>query len=119
MFIDPNTIFEKYGVWALLAYMVLKDAVPFALNKLFPFYFVRAQKGDEQRAKLEERAVAAQEKSAEAMQQLSTLSALMNNQIGVMAAGVVRVENTVTGIDTRIQAHDAERHTVRTRGSRA
>lgn len=90
-----------WGPWFLMAYMVLRELLPFLRDKLFPQVLEDHKEESERRWTLNERQVQALENIGTGMQQTAVLLATIDARDEVIAAGMQRIEVIATEINTR------------------
>lgn len=107
---SPYDIFlaQTYGPWIIVLILVLRELIPFLRDRLFPAYISDRDRLLEDRRKLDERTVIAQEIQAKAMQQIAILYGTINDRTELTAAGTQRIELTVTEINTRGRSRERE-----------
>lgn len=105
---EQLAMLKDNGPWFLIAFLLIKDLVPFLLEKFFPEVLKERKAESDRRWALNERQVQAQENIAKAMQQMMVLLATVDARTEVVAGGMQRIEVISTEINTRLRGREQD-----------
>lgn len=99
-------LLQRWGPWFVMAFMILRDLLPFLRDKLFPQMMDERKEENERRWLWSERQVKSQEAIAEGVQAIKVFLATLDARSEVSALGIQRIEILMTEINTRTRSQE-------------